>query len=253
MTSLRAQPRNGLSLVPARSQIELRLPDDPFLSTRFEEFYAEVVRLKLQFNGNEQTPVVSAQEAQRSLIAVLARQENEVQRTGTLLGLEMYRQAQRVMACLADEIFGAYPWLQDKWKSLEVELFRVDEPGGFSRGGQCIRKLAQLLHQDDPVYRELATVYFYALALSKMESQEYVTLLSKMTMAAPSDSPHLFAKSYSHTLAETKITFLPSSRKWWWTLVWVLLAWLALSWGLWIQVSSPVENQLHEIRETLQP
>ena len=256
MTNVSAPARkNGPALVPALTKMEVRLPYDPFLLTRFEEFYEELVRFKTQLGGHTQPSAIAAQDIQQALAALLAQQEREVERTGTLLGLEMYRQAQRVMACLADEVFGSYSWAKGKWPSLEVELFRVDEPHGLSRGGQCFRKLDQLLHQDDPVYRELASVYFYALVLRKtddLEMKDYVAALSKM-ISSTVDSTRLFPQSYAHTLAENKLTFLPLSRKWWLGLAGIFVVWLAISWGLWIQVSTPVRIQLHEIWKTMLP
>ena len=254
MTAAPAPARKGrLTLVPALTQVEVRLPCDLFLLTTFEEFYKELVRLKAQLEGDLQFSAISAQDTQQALAALLIRQESEVERTGTLLGLEMYRQAQRVMACLADEVFGSYSWPQGQWPSLEVNLFGVDEPGGLSRGGQCFRKLEQLLRQDDPVYRELASVYFYALVLGKTgasEAESHIAALGKM-ITPTADGPCLFPQSYAHTLAGNRLTVLPSSRKWWFGLVWILVAWLALSWGLWNQVSSPVKIQLHEIWKML--
>lgn len=242
--------KGTLTLVPALTQMEVRLPYDPFLLTRFEEFYEELVRFKKQLGGH-----IAAQDIQKALAALLVQQESEVERIGTLLGLEMYRQAQRVMACLADEVFGSYSWPKGKWPSLEVVLFGVDEPGGLSRGGQCFRKLDQLLRQDDPVYRELASVYFYALVLDKADDRErknYIAALGKMIAPAVGGT-RLFPQSYAHTLTENKLTFLPSSKKWWLGLAGIIVAWLALSWGLWNQVSSPVKIQLHEIWKTLRP
>jgi type VI protein secretion system component VasF len=247
--------KGGLTLVPALTQIEVGLPYDPFLLTRFEEFYEELVRFKTQLGSHIRLSATSAQDIQQALAALLVRQESEVERTGTLLGLEMYRQAQRVMTCLADEVFGSYSWQQGKWPSLEVKLFGVDEPAGLSREGQCFRKLDQLLRQDDPVYRELAWVYFYALVLGKTgdrEADDYIAALGKMIMPAV-DGPRLFPQSYAHTLAENKLTFLPSSRKWWLGLAGIIVAWLVVSWGLWSQVSGPVKTQLHEIRKMLRP
>jgi type VI secretion system protein ImpK len=235
--------------------MEVRLPYDPFLLTRFEEFYEELVRFKMQLGGHIQPSAIAAQDIQQALAALLAQQESAVARTGTLLGLEMYRQAQRVMACLADEVFGSYSWPEGKWPSLEVELFRVDEPGGLSHGGQFFRKLDQLLHQDDPVYRELASVYFYALVLGKAgdrETKDYVAALGKMISPAV-DGARLFPQSYAHTLAENKLTFLPSSRKWWLALTGIFVASLALSWGLWAQVSIPMRIQLDEIWKMMRP
>jgi hypothetical protein len=256
MTNLPASIRKpGPTLAPALSRMELRLPEDSFLLSRFEEFYQELVKLKSELAGHARRTGAAAREAQQRLVALLERQENEVARTGTLLGMEMYRQARRVMACLADEIFQAYSWPENfRWPSLESELFQ-GEPGGLSQGGQCLRKLNQLLRQDDPVYRELAAVYFYALALSGKDEPEITSSLATLgEIVSPSaDSFPLFPQSYAHTLAENKMVLLPAPKKWLWIGASILLAWLVLSWGLWIQVSADVRSQLNEIREILRP
>jgi len=233
--------KSGLTLVPSLNRVEIRLPDDPFLLTRFEEFYQELLRVKGLCSAHDH---VSPASAQQTLSTFLKRQTNQVERTGTLLGVEMYRQAKRVMACLADEVFSADSWPRgDKWQSLESELFQTEEPGGFSPGGQCLRKLNQLILQDDPVFRELASVYFYALALGRpghRDTESYMAALSQM-VSSPDESNRVFAQSYAHTLAEDKIAFLPSPRKWLLLLASIVLGWFALSWLLWTQVSSPVE------------
>src|SRR5262249_42203404 len=150
------------------------------------------------------------------------------ERTGTLLGVEMYRQAKRVMASMADEIFNAHSGPRGgQWPSLESELFETDGPTGFSPGGQCLRKLDQLIRQDDPVYRELATVYFYAFALGRPDhpdTEDYLSALGRM-IKSPADSTGGFAQSYAHTLAEDKLAFLPSPRKWLTLLASIFLAW----------------------------
>jgi hypothetical protein len=234
------------------NRVEVRLPDDPFLLSKFEEFYGNVMQFKSQLAAG--TPL-SAPDTQKLLVDLFAQQREEVSRTGTLLGLEMYRQAQRVMACLADSIFAAYSWPGGReWPSLEGRLFNVAKPTGFSPGGQCFRKLDELSRQYDPVYRELASVYFYALALGNFDiagRAKYLALLREI-ISAPEKSPHLFAQSYAHTLAESKVTFLPSPKKWVWALASILAAWFALSWILWLQVSTDVENEVHAIERALQ-
>lgn len=250
-----ATRKAGPALVPALSRMEIRLPEDSFLLSRFEEFYQELVQVKSGLSGQTRPTAAAAQAAQQRLLTLLHRQENEVARTGTLLGMEMYRQASRVMACLADEVFRAYSWPENfSWPSLELELFQ-GEPGGFSQGGQCLRKLGQLLRQDDPVYRELAEVYFYALALSgnaQPEIASYLAALSEIISPATNASP-LFLQSYAHTLAENKMVLLPAPKKWLWIGISILAVWFVLSWGLWIQVSGDIRTQLNEIREVLRP
>lgn len=248
---------SGLALVPPPlSRAEIELPDDPFLLTRFEEFYLELTRLKADLSGRARLSSASVVDTQQTLAAFLTNQASVVEQTCTPLGMEMYRQAQRVMACLADEIFSAHSWPQGStWPSLESEFFATGAHTGLSPGAECLRKLDQLLRQDDPVYRELASVYFYALALGKPGDPETENILARLRrmISCPATSTQVFAQSYAHTLSEGKVTFLPSSRKWVWRLAALLLAWLALSWFLWARVSVPVEQQLDEIRKSLQP
>jgi type VI protein secretion system component VasF len=257
MTSAVAPIHNpGLSLVPPLTRAEIELPDDPFLLTRFEEFYLELARLKGECSGRIRLSSRSAADTQQILAAFLSDQERLVEQTCTPLGVEMYRQAQRVMACLADEIFSAHPWPQgSSWPSLESQFFGTAARPGLSPGGECFRKVDQLLRQGDPVYRELASVYFYALALGKPGDPDTENILYRLRqmISLPATSSQVFAQSYAHTLSEGKITFLPSSRKWLWRLATLLLAWVALSWFLWAAVSAPVEKQLDEIRKSLQP
>jgi hypothetical protein len=259
MTNVPAFPRKpGPVLVSALSRVELRLPEDSFLLSRFEEFYGEMVRLKAEFSNQVRPAAATAQRGHEKLAALLQKQEDDVGRTGTLLGIEMYRQSKRVMACLADEVFTEHLRAAGgHWPSLESALFHMvqGEPGGLRRGGQCLKKLDQLLRQDDPVYRELAEVYFYALALCRPgdpEAENYLAALSEIVLPQ-SKSDTLFPQSYAHTQLEDKLVLLPSSRKWLWIGVWILLTWFALSWFLWAQVSSPIQEQLNQIQDTRQP
>jgi len=245
--------RPGPVLAPALSRMEIRLPDDSFLMSRLEEFYQEVVQLRPGLAGRSRQKQEAPLEAQQKLLALLRKQQDEAARTGTLLGTEMYRQAKRVMACMADHIFTRDLQPQGvQWPSLESELFH-EEARGFSPGGQCLRKLDQLLRQDDPVYRELAAVYFYALALSGDDRPEvagYLAALGEIVAPAEESSP-LFAQSYAHTLAENKLVQLPAPKKWLLVGAAILLAWFTLSWILWAQVSGPVRDELKEIRREL--
>jgi type VI secretion system protein ImpK len=251
-------PRNGgQAQAPALDRAEVQLPDDPFLLTKFEDFYMEVVQLKVELADPASS--ASAKQARQRLLTVLSKQKADVERNQTRLGVEMYRQAQYVMACLADEIFSAlYQARRDSWPPLETELFGPREAGGLSRGGACLQKLDQLLRQDDPVYRELASVYFHALSLRGLDRRDADDYLAPLyaTIAAPelsaSAKPRpLFAQSYAHTLDENKTVFLPSAKKWLLVLASVLLVWIAVSSVLWLRVGGPIQDQLHGIQQLL--
>lgn len=233
---------------PPLSRVEVQLPVDPFLLTHFEDFYREVVRWKSLLASTQAatTPV----SVQQQLTNFLARQRSAVEQTATLLGKEMYRQTQRICACLADEIFGRIDWPGGaKWPSLEARIFPGSEATGFAPGGQCLGKLEDLLQQGDPVYRELASVYFYALALAKpgnAGTEGYMEALTRFLPSAPA-APQWFPQSYAHTLNENKITAIPSAAKWLWLLALILVVWLGLSWFLWARLSAPVAGGLRAI------
>jgi hypothetical protein len=253
---------NNTPPMPALNRVEIQLPQDPFLVAKFEEFYSQVVSLKSAVGRNppnspSQTTnspgqTHSAHQTEQSLLNLLNSQEARVEREETLLGAEMYRQAQHVMACLADEIFSPLFRHVGGWPSLERALFGV-KPGGLSAGGPCLQKLDQLLIQDDPVYRELASVYFYALALrgpGHADTEKYLGPLHEMIAGSPAASAAAdpaFAQSYAHTLSEIKTVFLPSARKWLLAFALILLAWAVLSTVLWREVRNPIADQLHKI------
>ncbi|MGH9561472.1 MAG: hypothetical protein ACRD3S_08455 [Terracidiphilus sp.] len=238
------------ALEPALNSVEVQLTDDPFLLNRFEDFYREVVRLKSSLDAARAEVAPEPGDVQQQLTDFLAIQSSEVERTGTLLGTEMYRQTQRVCVCLADETFGRFDWADGaEWPSLEARVFAVEEPTGFAPGGQCLRKLEELLQQRDPIYRELASVYFYALALVKPGASDIKGSMAALIQFLPTGAatPQWFPQSYAHTLGENRLTALPSAAKWLWLLTSILVFWLGLSWFLWDRVSVPVEDTLRAI------
>lgn len=245
----------------ALTLVETRLPADPFLLTHFEKFYSAIADHKSTvFVDTPAARIPTQPEGVREhLLELLLEQEEQVSRTGTLLGVEMYRQAQRVMACVADEIFSAAPWpANHSWRSLEVELFESEHQYGLALDGPCLKKLDLLLQQDDPAYRELATVYFYALALANNDQetrQRYWQPLLDMIGARNgtfTDKGRVFAQSYAHTLSGNKLTTLPSARKWWLALTLIVGSWLSLSWLLWNQLSLRIQDTLEEIHRLTQ-
>lgn len=250
-----AAPRAALTLV------ETRLPADPFLLHHFENFYTEIVEHKSAVFGHTPVTQIAIQPAdvRDRLLELLLQQEEQVFRTGTLLGVEMYRQAQRVMACMADEIFSAAPWpANNSWRSLEVELFESGRQYGLALDGPCMKKLDLLLQQDDSAYRELATVYFYALALAmdnREVRQKYWRPLLDVIGARngpTTDKGRVFAQSYVHTLAENKLTTLPAARKWWLALALIVGSWLSVSWLVWNQLSPRIDEMLEQIHRLTQ-
>jgi type VI secretion system protein ImpK len=258
LTSPAISRKPALPAPPALTVVETRLPADPFLLTRFERFYQEMVECRSQLGGHFAHARVSLQpnDVHGRLLSLLLEQEEQVSHSGTLLGVEMYRQAQRVMACLADEIFSASSLpAGTSWRSLEIELFAADKRYGLAPDGPCMKKLELLLQQDDPAYRELAEVYFYALALAGDEQharQSYWRPLVEVIGGANgkvTEGGRVFGQNYAHTLAENRVATLPSAERWWLALALIVLAWLSVSWVLWTQLTNPIHRELRRIDE----
>lgn len=251
--------RNPLSRA-ALTLVEAQLPSDPFLLVGFESFYREVMELKAQLGQHVSYGSASLhpQYARGKLLSLFAEQEEQVLRTCTSFGSEMYRQAKRVMACMADEIFSVVRWPSgSEWDSMEMELFEASEMTGLSPEGPCMKKLDLLLQQDDPAYRELAVVYFYALALNKKDDlarRRYLQPLAEMISGQEKQilaTDRVFTQPYAHTLTENRVALLPAVNRWWLVLAGFLLLWLLSSWLLWEQVISPVDDVLHKIQQLL--
>jgi type VI secretion system protein ImpK len=260
----RTAPRGQEASLPTAPPLGLHR--DFFPLSQFEEFYREVVRLKSQPSGPS---ALSPDETHKRLLLLLNTQEDRVSSSSTLLGLEMYRQAQRVMACLADEIFSALRWPSgSKWRPLEWSLFPDHYVAETSPDNEpsaerlFFSKLGLLLQQRDPAYRGLAAVYFYALALGlyrehqqnhrKDPHNDYLDRLFRMISHAENgvfrENSRPFEQAYSHTLSEAKIVNLPSPRKWLLLLASLILAWIVASSALWVYVSYPVSEKLHELQ-----
>ena len=154
------------------------------LLARFKEFYFELIRLKRLVSepgtpgqvspapativpgeapeGASATDALALDVWQR-LLTLLERQSLSVGDRSGVFGLEVYREAQYVMAALADEIFLNIDWPGgDFWSThlLESRLFKTHVAGEM-----FFKKLDRLLQERDPVYADLAMIYFLALAL----------------------------------------------------------------------------------------
>jgi hypothetical protein len=245
-----------------RHRPDVQRPEEPAILPLFEEFYLEAVRLQSDLDclaPELAFAPASAQEIQKILLKLLRNQQSNAERSETTLGAEMYHQAQNVMACLADEIFSTrFRPRGVAWTSLESELFGPQKITGFAAGSVCLQKLELLLPQDNPAYRELAAVYFYALSLrpgrprdtDKYLAPLFETIHGGEPSALANASP-LFAQSYAHTLAENKATPLPSPKNWLLVLGCILLTWIVLTSLLWSELSTPILRELHEIQRQM--
>jgi len=238
------------------------------LLTQFREFYQELARLKsLAINpvsslsqliqGEARDPVVQTEDIWQKLLSLLEAQAERASRSGGAFGFEVYREAQYVMAALADEFFLNENWRgKQTWPLLENRLFR-----STAAGEVFFKKLDLLLLQRDPVYVDLAAVYFFALSLGfqgkyrgndpqnqiDQYKRQLFAMIFRMNPELLQGNRHLFRQTYAHTLAEGKAGKLPHPRTWWLVLAAVIVVWFAVSHALYVHVTAPVQQRLCDI------
>ena len=183
------------------------------------------------------------------LLAVLKAQEAASTRAAHGAALQAWRDAQFLMAALADDVFvrldwqGAGWWL---WNPLETALY-----GTRSAGARVFERIDQLTAAGDPAHRELAAVYLAALAVG-FEGQ-YAGAADRAPLddcrrrlrvfifgdREPLQGP-LVAQCYAHTDVSGRGPLLRSARVWWWAALVVLAAWLAASSVAWRRATEPI-------------
>lgn len=143
--------------------------EQSFLLGAFREFYAELTRLRRQVQSapwpaapDDARPDAPRQLAAR-LAALLERQQMDAVRRGGELGAALYREAQYVMAAVADEtLLNLEWWGRAGWAQhlLEARLF-----GTQLAGERVFEGVEALLRDRDAGRRDLAAVYLMALSL----------------------------------------------------------------------------------------
>ena len=214
--------------------------EDAFVLQSFREFYAQVIRLRRGVVANpwgiasagstpERDDALRQGAAQRVsdlLLATLERQALEAGRRQGEFGAEFFREAQYVMATLADEVFLHLEWEgRGTWAAnlLETRLF-----GSHAGGDLFFRRLDALLHEQDAVKRPLAAVYLMALSLGfqgRHRGRDTAALLGEYRRrlfafvfpghrSVLKGERRLFPDAYEHTAAGGTPVRLPHARRW---------------------------------------
>jgi type VI secretion system protein ImpK len=241
------------------------------LITQFREFYEELARLKaiavnpvaaMARAGSDEPhePLVEVHDLWQKLLILLEAQAERASRSGGAFGFEVYREAQYVMAALADEFFLNENWPgRQSWPLLETRLFR-----SAAAGEVVFKKLDLLLLQRDPVYLDLAAVYFFALSLGfkgkfrgndpqhqldRYKHQLFAMIFRRNPELLQSGN-HIIPQTYLHTLKEGKALKLPHPRKWLLVFAAIILLWVTVSHALWGHLTGPVEQRLQKVEAT---
>jgi type VI secretion system protein ImpK len=242
-----------------------------FLIDKFQQFYAEVLRLRgrvaegswvFQGDGNAAAnePRESPSSVWRKLVGLLERQSLDAGRDGGDFGLEIYRRAQYAMAALADELFINLEWAgRDVWREhlLEAKLF-----GSHRAGEELFERIDALLRDHDSLYGELARIYLMVLALGFQgkyrgrsdgdeEIDSYRRRLFRFIYSRDPQvvrgEERVMPQAYAATLDEAGVTRLPYLKPWVWTLVLVIVVWVAGSHLLWRHAVAEMEPLVDDI------
>ena len=188
----------------------------------------------------------------QSLVKLFERQKAQAWRYGGTYGAEFYKEAQYVMVALADEIFLDAKWgWRDVWVSnlLESRIF-----GTHVAGDLFFRRVERLLADRDPVYRDLGAVYLMALSLGfrgKYRDADDVGLLDEYRRQLftfvfrrepdlDAAGRPVFPEAYLQAPREETKRRMPSPRAWMVLLAATVLAYVALTHGIWAQLTQPL-------------
>lgn len=249
-----------------------------FLLDQFWEFYSEVIRLKRsivqqqRIAADEDVPapapgappprLIDAQQAIQTLQAVLERQAYQARRQGGEFGAALYREAQYVMAALADETF-LHGLARDGRASnpglLEQRLFKTQ-----IAGERFYENVDRLLAQREKSHVELAAVYLLALHLGfrgkyrggsdNGKIQAYLTELFEFIFGRAPDlmQPNrlLMEQPYGYTLAERIAPRMPAARRWKRAILIVLLVQLVIGQLIWVSETDDLDRAARQVIQT---
>ncbi len=247
--------------------------ENSLLLLHFRQFYSEVLQIKLRLEyadadqENQSTaslpnaPVSSAlavNDVWHGLLRLLDMQGVESSRAGGAFTFEVYREAQYVMAALADEIFLNCNWPgRDSGPLLENKLFH-----SHASGEVFFQRIDRLLGANDRGHNDLAMIYFQALALGfrgkyrdqdeRGELDQYRRRLFIHIYRRPPQNlareQSIFPQSYLPTLAEGDGRRLPNPQTWLRVRVGIGVLWMGGSWILWHHLTADMYALIHSIQ-----
>lgn len=231
-----------------------------FLLTQFREFYSEMISLKKQAQlGTPVRPEADATatpEADQAAAAVLERLLAVMEQQAAIAGRRgtdyrgFYRQAEYVMAALADETLLHLEWAgAGVWENylIEYRLFKTRVAGD-----NFFERLNRLLQTPDPVYKDLATVYLLALVLGfrgkyrgtddQGEIDRYrrqlFTFIFHGQPELSKETKKLFPEAYLHTVEEGAGRKVPRVSGWAALLALLIVSYLVLAGFLWSSLTT---------------
>ena len=245
------------------------LDDDiSFVTHFFEDFHVKVLKylnevtatLSNSDSAYDEVPgdadaasVAQTQAILNDLYETLERQALLAAQKGGEFAVTYYREAQFVMAALADELFLTKQWsgkLYWKENLLETRLF-----GTHDAGDVFFTRLDDFLEKRDALRRDVAEVYLLALGLGfkgkfrDMPDQrqldfyrhELYIFINHSEPRLYQGQEHLFANAYSHTLTDGKAKQFQDVRFWTGAIASLFSVLLLISFILWNNLTGEVE------------
>jgi len=172
-----------------------------------------------------------------------------------------YFEAQYVMAAFADEVFIHLDWEGRRaWTRnlLETALFQ-----SHVSGEMFFEKLDRLLRDRDPADKSLAAVYLNALSLGfrgkyqglndhgklRRYRHELFAFIFRQPADLVNDSKIAFPDSYVQNLRKERTRKMTNPRVWLAVLGVVVFAYLAVSHGVWLKLTSRIEQANQQITD----
>ncbi len=244
-----------------------------FLLSQFREFSSELIRAQELVKSGRWVFSVEpgippggelsrpANPVWQKLLSLLEQQDLTAERIAGEYGYGLYKEAQYVMAALADEIFVHMDWEGNEfWTSnlLESRLF-----SSHVAGEMFFQKLDRLLASRDPAYRDLAPIYLMALSLGfrgkywgaddaghlDAYRRRLFAFIYQKNPSLLEPSKRLFPNAYLYTLEERMGRRLPDVRKWIAALGAAVVVFIAISHWLWTDLASNLEIVSKQILE----
>lgn len=242
-----------------------------FILDQFREFYRELIHLKQRVSRDSWIYVEETEDEQsedaysptavwQRLLSLLQRQALVSRRKGGEFGEQFYREAQYLMAALADDVFLHLPWRgRESWNQnlLETKLFR-----SHHAGEAIFTRLDQVLAGRDPLHLDLAKLYLLALSLGfegkfrglpdgprqlAKYKEEVLEFITERDGKFRTGSTQIFPEAYSSTVDQGTARELPYLEKWLMAYPIAIGVWIIAGWFMWSQVTSELKPVIDRI------
>jgi type VI secretion system protein ImpK len=243
-----------------------------FVLKFFEAFYYTLLKEKERIQGDGSTgsdsasslhdgesPVSIAKEILEHLYQLLTQQAVEASRFGGEFAANYYKEAQYIMASLADEVFLNIEWAgRSYWEDnlLESKIF-----GTHDAGDLFFSNLDDFLQTRDPLRKDIAELYLLALGLGfqgkyrgiddqgKIDAykQALYVFINHRESHLFKEGERLFSESYNYTLDTGGIKLIEDTRVWMGIFSGVFLVLLFASFLVWYHATADIKSTLADI------